>query len=133
MCWGDARLGNAAFDAEGRCAGFFDWELFSIGDPVRDLAYWLYTDDHFIYASGKKLEGWPSHDDSIAAYEAGAGYRVDRNALDFYRVYQGYHIVSTLTRLIQIKKQAGQMPADLEVGEHFTPVSYLQQEWDRVR
>lgn len=133
VCWGDARLGNAVFGPDGRCRAFIDWELFSIGDPIRDLAYWLYTDDHFVYACGKKLEGWPSRAESIAAYEAGAGFSVDRSALDFYRIYQGYLVVSTLSRLIQIKKEAGQMPADLEVNAHFTPVSFLEQEWDRVR
>jgi aminoglycoside phosphotransferase (APT) family kinase protein len=120
------------FDDAGLPAAFVDWELFSLGDPIRDLAYWLYSDDHFVYANGKAVSGWPSAEVSIAAYERGAGAPVDRHKLAFYRIFQGYHIVSTLTRLVQIRKALGQLPADLEVGEDFTPVSYLRDQWARL-
>jgi aminoglycoside phosphotransferase (APT) family kinase protein len=132
ICWGDARIGNMLFDDAGLPAAFVDWELFSLGDPIRDLAYWLYSDDHFVYANGKAVSGWPSTEASIAAYERGAGVPVDRRTLAFYRIFQGYHIVSTLTRLVQIRKALGQLPADLEVGEDFTPVSYLRDQWARL-
>jgi aminoglycoside phosphotransferase (APT) family kinase protein len=130
VCWGDSRIGNALFDSKGRCVGMVDWELFSIGDPIRDLAYWLYTDEHFVYAAGRILDRWPTQAESIAAYEESAGFSVNRRALAFYRIFQGYMIVATLARQIQIRKELGQMAAGLVVDENFTPVSYLQREWD---
>jgi len=133
LCWGDARIGNALFDAQGRCVGMIDWELFSIGDPIRDLAYWLYTDEHFIHSGGRALEGWPTQAESIVAYEEGAGFTVDRPTLAFYRIYQGYMIVATLARQIQIRQALGQMPPDLAVDERFTPVAYLGQQWSALR
>jgi aminoglycoside phosphotransferase (APT) family kinase protein len=132
VCWGDSRIGNALFDDEGQCVGFVDWELFSIGDPIRDLAYWLYTDEHFVYAGGRALEAWPTSAESIAAYEEGARFSVNAGDLAFYRIYQGYHIVCTLSRLIQIKKSAGQLPAQLQVDAQFTPVAFLKKEWVKL-
>lgn len=132
VCWGDSRIGNALFDGNGRCVGMVDWELFSIGDPIRDLAYWLYTDEHFVYAGGCLLAGWPTQDESIAAYEQGACFDVNRRALAFYRIFQGYMIVATLARQIQIRKELGQIPASLTVDDKFTPVSYLLREWNAL-
>jgi len=134
LCWGDARIGNMIFDEHLKCAAMIDWELFSIGDPTQDLAYCLYSDDHFVFANSDQSNlSWPTHEESVARYEEAAGFPVDRQVLSFYRIYSGYWIVCTLSRLIEIQKRSGNLPAETNVDERFTPVAYLRKEWESNR
>lgn len=132
LLWGDSRIGNMLFDDDQNCVGIVDWELASLGDPLQDLAYWTYSDDHFIHiAANGALAGWPSLDETLAAYQGASGRAVDKKKLQYYRLVAGYWIVCTLSRLIAIKKQVGQMPAELEVTEAaFTPVSFYRAEFE---
>ena len=135
VVWGDARIGNMLFDEEQNCVGIVDWELTSLGEPLQDLAYWTYSDDHFIHiASQGALSGWPSSDETIAAYEAASGQVVDRKRLAYYRLVAGYWIICTLSQLVAIKKRVGQFPAELEVTEAaFTPVSFFSEEFTNTK
>ena len=132
LVWGDARIGNMLFDDNQNCVGIVDWELASLGDPLQDLAYWTYIDDHYIeIASHGALPGWPTREETIAAYEAASGKSVDERKLMYYRLVCGYWAVCTLSRLVAIKKQVGQFPAELEVTEAtFSPVSFYRSEFE---
>ena len=132
LLWGDARIGNMLFDADQNCVGIVDWELASLGNPLQDLAYWTYSDDHFIHiANHGALAGWPTLDETIAAYQKASGSVVDKKTLNYYRLVAGYWIVCTLSQLVAIKKRVGQFPADLEVTEAaFSPVSFYRSEFE---
>ncbi len=132
LVWGDARIGNMLFDDNQDCVGIVDWELASLGDPLQDLAYWTYIDDHYIQiASHGALPGWPTMEDTIAAYQVASGKAVDERKLMYYRLVAGYWTVCTLSRLVAIKKQVGQFPAELEVTEAtFSPVSFYRSEFE---
>ena len=41
LVWGDAKLGNILFDSAGQAQAVLDWEMVTLGNPVRDLAYSL--------------------------------------------------------------------------------------------
>lgn len=135
LLWGDSRNGNMLFDEDQNCVGIVDWELASLGDPLQDLAYWTYSDDHFIHIAGNgALPGWPMLDETIEAYQAASGKVVDAKRFRYYRLVVGYWIVCTLSQIIAIKKQVGQMPAELEVTEDaFTPVSFYRSEFESTQ
>ena len=132
LVWGDARIGNMLFDENQNCVGIVDWELASLGDPLQDLAYWTYIDDHYVQiASHGALPGWPTTEETIAAYQAASGKAVDKRKLMYYRLVCGYWTVCTLSRMVAIKKQVGQFPAELEVTEAtFSPVSFYRSEFE---
>ncbi len=135
LIWGDSRIGNMLFDDDQNCVGIVDWELASLGDPLQDLAYWTYSEDHYIHiAANGALPGWPTMDETIAAYESVRGETVDRMRLEYYRLVAGYWIICTLNQLVNIKKDVGQFPPELEVTEEaFTPVSFLRSEFESTK
>ncbi|MDD9964386.1 MAG: phosphotransferase family protein [Gammaproteobacteria bacterium] len=132
LVWGDARIGNMLFDDDQNCVGIVDWELASLGDPLQDLAYWTYSDDHFVHiASDGALPGWPTLEETVDAYERASGRAVEERRFKYYRLVAGYWIVCTLSQLVAVKKQVGQFPADLEVTEAaFSPVSFYRAEFE---
>ena len=132
VLWGDARIGNMLFDDAGECVAMIDWELASLGDPLQDLAYWTYSDDHFAAIAGGALPGWPTLEETLERYEQAAGIPVDRRHFAFYRVYAGYWIVCTLARLVKLKKACGQLPSTTRVDERFSPVRFLEAELGRI-
>ena len=135
LLWGDSRHGNMLFDDEQNCVGIVDWELASLGDPLHDLAYWTYNDDHFVYASTNgALSGWPTLEETIASYEEASSITVDRKILRYYRLVVGYWINCTLSQMIAIKKELGQFPAEMGITEEaFTPVSFCRKEFEGIR
>ena len=135
LLWGDSRHGNMLFDDDQNCIGIVDWELASLGDPLHDLAYWTYNHDHFVYASENgALTGWPTLDETIDAYQKASGIAVDGKVLQYYRIVVGYWIICTMSQAIAIKKEVGQLPAELEVTEEaFTPVSFFRREFDAAK
>ena len=132
LVWGDARIGNMLFDDDQNCVGIVDWELASLGEPLQDLAYWTYSDDHFVHISSHgALAGWPTLDETVDAYQKAVGNAVEERKFKYYRLVAGYWIVCTLSQLVAIKKQIGQFPADLEVTEAaFSPVSFYRAEFE---
>ena len=132
LVWGDARIGNMLFDDDQNCVGIVDWELASLGEPLQDLAYWTYSDDHFVHISSHgALAGWPTLDETVDAYQKAVGNAVEERKFQYYRLVAGYWIICTLSQLVAIKKQIGQFPADLEVTEAaFSPVSFYRAEFE---
>jgi aminoglycoside phosphotransferase (APT) family kinase protein len=88
---GDYRLGNTMFahGAPARLVAIFDWEMATIGDPLADLGYmvmhWTQPGDpasKFNLHTVTRLEGFPSREQLIAAYEERSGRSM--KALNWY-------------------------------------------------
>jgi aminoglycoside phosphotransferase (APT) family kinase protein len=88
---GDYRLGNTMFahEAPARLKAIFDWEMATIGDPLADLGYmvmhWTQPGDpasKFNLHTVTRLEGFPSREQLIAAYEQRSGRSMQ--ALNWY-------------------------------------------------
>lgn len=76
---GDYRSGNFLFTEDGQISAILDWEMCHIGDPVEDIAWAV---DPF----------WPMTrhlplSDGLAIWEAASGMRVDRDALEWWRLF----------------------------------------------
>jgi aminoglycoside phosphotransferase (APT) family kinase protein len=88
---GDYRLGNTMFAhrAPAHLKAIFDWEMATIGDPLADLGYmvmhWTQPGDpssKFNLHTVTRLEGFPSREQLIAAYEQRSGRSM--KALNWY-------------------------------------------------
>jgi len=88
---GDYRLGNTMFahDTPARLKAIFDWEMATIGDPLADLGYmvmmWAQPSDppsKFNLHTVTRLEGFPTRDELVAAYEQLSGRSMQ--ALNWY-------------------------------------------------
>ena len=70
---GDFRLGNILFDGV-EPEGVIDWEIWSVGDPLVDLGWFVqFTDGDNFPGVGQPAPGTPSAADVIAAYRRTAG------------------------------------------------------------
>lgn len=92
MLHGDFRTGNYLFDADsGAITAILDWELSHIGDFHEDIAW------NFQPVFGQRLEGGDKRysslfrrDELISGYEKASGRTINRDALLFYDVLNGW-------------------------------------------
>jgi aminoglycoside phosphotransferase (APT) family kinase protein len=113
LCWGDARIGNMIF-AGGRCRAVLDWEMVTVGNPVQDLAWWLFLDRHHSEGIGvDRLPGLPGRAETVARYEALTGQRVAH--LDFYEMFAGFRFAVIMCRLSQMLIAFDVLPPDSDM------------------
>lgn len=80
---GDYRLGNFLVEDK-RISAILDWELVHLGDPHEDLG-WAFL-PQFAASSGLVCQ-LVSEEDFISQYQKEAGFQVNRDSLDFYRIF----------------------------------------------
>lgn len=104
LSWGDSRIGNIIFDEEMRPAAVVDWEMAALAPPTMDLAWTFFLDRHHSEGMGvERLEGFPSHGDSVERYERRSGHQV-RN-LRYWELLSGLRFSVIMARLSVIFKQ----------------------------
>jgi aminoglycoside phosphotransferase (APT) family kinase protein len=74
---GDFRLGNTLCRGE-RLEAVIDWEIWSLGDPRIDLAWFLLMADPDRPQVRRHDPGMPSMDRLLAAYQSASSVKVDR-------------------------------------------------------
>jgi len=104
LCWGDARLGNLLF-RNGECTAILDWEMVSLGAPEKDIGYWLQLDSYNSFGDMPRLEGWPSHEETVERYQSWAGYRLEN--LEFYKLFASLRGAVIYTRFLTIWRRQG--------------------------
>ena len=81
---GDFRVGNFIVGADDQITAMLDWEGAHIGDPVEDLANCCMR----LHGGGPDtVSGILSVQEFLDAYERSAGWRVPRQAFDFWRIF----------------------------------------------
>jgi aminoglycoside phosphotransferase (APT) family kinase protein len=100
LCWGDARIGNIIFSEDCRSVtALLDWEMAVAGNPVQDLAWYCYIDSTFAEGLGMpRLEGFPSHEDSVQRWRLATGHSVDD--FGYYTIYAGMRYGLILSRIM---------------------------------
>ena len=91
FAWGDARIGNMAFDDTFGCVGVFDWEQANIGGIHQDLGWWLFF-DHF-HSEGRghvRLEGLGSRAETISYWEDNVGQLAGDTR--WYEIFAAYKV-----------------------------------------
>lgn len=124
LCWGDARINNQLFDADGRVRAVLDWEMVTLADPMMDLGWWLFLDRHFHEGCNRpRLEGFPTREEMIARYERQSG-RAARD-LEFYEVFAGLRFGVVMMRIKSLLVEFELMPPDTDMGRNNTVTHLL--------
>jgi aminoglycoside phosphotransferase (APT) family kinase protein len=94
---GDYRLGNMMVGEDGVHA-VLDWELATIGDPVRDAAYTTldYIGGKFLKQGSFPCNGVVDTEKFISAYEQRTGRSVEREAYRFWKVFGAFCLLTIL-------------------------------------
>jgi aminoglycoside phosphotransferase (APT) family kinase protein len=76
LCWGDARIGNVLYAADGTIASVLDWEMATIGPAETDLAWYLALDELTTRFVKRTVPGFLAREAVIRRYESGLGRAV---------------------------------------------------------
>lgn len=125
VCWGDSRVGNMIFAADGSVAAVLDWEMVTAGDPVQDLAWYLLLDRHHYEAFGvPRLAGLPDRETSIARWESASGRSAEH--LAWYELLGATRYAAILTRVMVLLDDAGVFPGAADVAYDQTGSQLLE-------
>jgi aminoglycoside phosphotransferase (APT) family kinase protein len=99
---GDYRFDNCLVRPDGTVAAVLDWELYTLGDPLADLAialtYWAEEGDDAIGLVGRPtvVEGYGTRDDLLAAYEAAGGTPMPPELRPWYLAFGTWRLAAIL-------------------------------------
>ena len=111
LCWGDARIGNMIFRDE-RCVAVIDWEMAVLGNPVQDLAWYIYLDRHHCEGIGvERLDGLPSRVETVAFWERATGLPA-AGTLDYYEIFAAFRFAVIMVRVGRQMMHYELLPAD---------------------
>jgi len=89
--------------------------MVAVGDPQQDLAWFLFLDRH--HSEGHdvpRLEGFPSHDATVARWQELTGRLADQ--LSFYTVWAGFRFAVVMMRVIAMCIEFELMAPDTNYG-----------------
>ena len=116
LCWGDSRIGNMIF-RDGACVAVLDWEMVTLGNPVQDLAWWLFLDRHHSEGMGvERLAGFPTHAETVTRWEELTGYTASPEQLAFYEIFAAFRFAVVMQRLGRMIIDSGLVPEDSDFG-----------------
>ena len=114
LSWGDAKLGNCVYDADGRVAGALDWEQATLASPVDDLAWWLMLDESLCTGYGlPRLAGLPSREETVAYWERASGFSARH--LPYYDVFAAWRMAYVMARIGTVFMERGLVPRESDM------------------
>jgi aminoglycoside phosphotransferase (APT) family kinase protein len=99
LCWGDSRMANVMFkpDKSG-VAALIDWEMLTLGNPLQDIAWWIFMDELFSTGIGMpRLAGIPEREETAIRWAELTGRSIDD--LHYYMVFAGLRFALLLARI----------------------------------
>lgn len=99
---GDYRFDNCLVRPDGTVAAVLDWELYTLGDPLADLAitmtYWAQPGDDAIGLVGRPtvVEGFGTREDLMAAYVAAGGPEMPAHLVPWYLAFGTWRLAAIL-------------------------------------
>ncbi len=126
ISWGDARPGNTIYRGA-ECVALIDWDIVHLAAAEKDLAWWLTLDFMSVRRAGsKKLPGWLSFEELIAAYEEAREQAVDRDRLHYYTVFAGMAAALFIDRTMTIVPDVTEADREaLMASPEFSPLILL--------
>jgi len=125
LCWGDARIGNQIF-RDGRCVAVLDWEMATLGNPVQDLAWFLFIDRHHSEGIGlPRLEGFPDRGATVARWEQKTGLEA-RDTVGYYEAFAAMRFTVIMVRVGKQMKHYELIPADSDFHVNNTVSALLE-------
>jgi aminoglycoside phosphotransferase (APT) family kinase protein len=124
--WGDSRVGNVMYDAEGNRLAVVDWEMACYGSPSQDIAWTWFLDRHHAEGMGaERLPGFPTKEAMIERFERLSGRSA--KAFDYYELFAGFRFAVIMGRLAVIFKEWGFLEADNDMGQNNAPARLTEQ------
>jgi aminoglycoside phosphotransferase (APT) family kinase protein len=109
QCWGDSRIGNILYDDDGEALAVLDWEMVHVGNALGDLAWFLLLDRHHSESCDvARLEGFPSHEETIARWSEVTGS--DAADLQWWLTLGAARYTAILTRVMDLLEDTGLLP-----------------------
>ena len=106
LLWGDVRFENMVFDDGGRPLAVLDWDMTSVGAPEHDLA-WFTSLDFIMHALfGKRADGFPDRNGTVARFEELSGRRV--MDLEWYETLAIVRSTAVMTRISVLRRGRGE-------------------------
>jgi aminoglycoside phosphotransferase (APT) family kinase protein len=115
LLWGDVRFENLVLGDDGRIRAVLDWDMTTVGAPEHDLAWFTSLDFTMHRIFGKRAEGFPDRDATVARFEALSGRPVQD--LDWYETLAMVRSVAILTRISVLRRDAG-LPVMLPIEDN---------------
>jgi len=114
---GDYRLDNVILAPDGDVRAILDWELWTIGDPLADVAilaaYWIDPEDALmpLGAAGTVAPGFSSRAQVVDLYRASSP--LDFGRFDFYLAFATWRLAAILEGVLQRFRSGayGQVPS----------------------
>jgi aminoglycoside phosphotransferase (APT) family kinase protein len=121
---GDYRLGNLMF-VEDRLVAMIDWEIWSVGDPRTDLAWFLLHNDtnHPGYEPAESME-LPTSAELVAQYTAASGRELP--AMEWFAALVRYKQAATAALIHKHNRKAENPTERLEALGAWVPVLLAQ-------
>jgi aminoglycoside phosphotransferase (APT) family kinase protein len=108
LLWGDVRFGNAVLGDDLAIRAVLDWDMTSVGAPEHDLAWFTSLDLTATHLFGRRTEGFPDREGTVALFEALSGRPVRH--LVWYETLAMLRSAAIMTRLGYLRKEAGAAP-----------------------
>jgi len=94
-----------------RCVGLLDWELAHLGNPIDDVAWYLMLDRCLSEGCEiPRLSGFLSRDETVAYWESVSGMKAEN--FEYYEFLAYYRFSVIIYRIISMRKETGEWPAD---------------------
>ncbi len=106
LLWGDVRFENMVLDDDGRTRAVLDWDMTSIGSAEHDLAWFTSLDLITGAMFGKRADGFPDREGTVARYEELSGRPV--HDLEWYETLAMVRSTAIMTRISILRRDAGE-------------------------
>ncbi|MCU1486420.1 MAG: putative phosphotransferase [Actinomycetia bacterium] len=131
LCWGDSRPGNLLF-RDFEVVAVLDWEMVEIGDPIMDLAWWLFLQRYHTVGSNQPLpEGFLDEAAAVARWEVLTSRTADPEVLRYYVVWAGIRFGIVMMRLGTLFKTFGLLPSEVPMESNNPVLDLLAAELAR--
>jgi aminoglycoside phosphotransferase (APT) family kinase protein len=108
LCWGDVRLGNVVFGEDRQPRAVLDWDMAVVGAREHDLAWFTVLSSTMDALMGRRVEGFPDRDGTIARYTELTGHEV--HDLTWYETFALTRSTAIMTRIGHLARAAGETP-----------------------
>ncbi len=108
LLWGDVRFGNVVVGDDLAVRAVLDWDMTSVGAAEHDLAWFTSLDLTATHLFGRRTEGFPDREGTVALFEELSGRPV--RDLVWYETLAMLRSAAVMTRLGYLRTEAGEAP-----------------------
>ncbi len=125
LCWGDSRIGNQIF-RDYQCVAVLDWEMATLGNPARDLAWYMYLDRHHSEGIGvERMAGLPTREETVRYWESLTGLD-GASTVDYYEIFSAFCFTVIMIRVAKQMKYYELLPEDSDFDVNNTASGFLE-------